>query len=60
MMTEIYSIEECLETIDIKNLKIAWTDEFGGVPVDDEIKKAIKEYVDKIRKGWSNSSKTYT
>ncbi|MEY5130603.1 MAG: hypothetical protein RL734_670 [Bacteroidota bacterium] len=38
------------DTIDIKNLKIAWTDEFGGVPVDNEIKKAIQDYVSKLER----------
>lgn len=38
------------EKIDIKKLKIAWSDEFGGVPVDNEIKLAIKEYVTKLEK----------
>jgi amidase len=51
-------LRECLETIDIKNLKIAWTDEFGGVPVDDEIKKAIKEYVLKLEKAGATVVKT--
>ena len=36
------------ETIDIKELKIAWTDEFGGVPVDNEIKKSIANYIKKL------------
>jgi len=38
------------DTIDIKNLKIAWTDEFGGVPVDNEIKLKIQEYISKLEK----------
>lgn len=38
------------ELIDIKKLKIAWTDEFGGVPVDAEIKKAIADYMLKLEK----------
>jgi amidase len=38
------------DTIDIKHLKIAWTDEFGGVPVDKEIKLKIQEYIFKLEK----------
>lgn len=38
------------DTIDIKNLKIAWTNEFGGVPVDNEIKLKIQEYISKLEK----------
>ncbi len=41
-------LNRCMDTIDIKHLKIAWTDEFGGVPVDNEIKKAIQEFVSKL------------
>jgi amidase len=51
-------IKEFSDSIDIKNLKIAWTDEFGGVPVDDEIKKAINEYVDKLEKAGAYIIKT--
>ncbi|MCB0496489.1 MAG: amidase [Cyclobacteriaceae bacterium] len=36
------------DTIDIKKLRIAWTDEFGGVEVDNEIKAAIRQYVNKL------------
>jgi len=43
-------LNQCTDTINIRTLKIAWTDEFGGVPVDDEIKKAIKNYVEKLEK----------
>jgi amidase len=38
------------DTINIKNLKIAWTDEFGGVPVDVEIKQQLQEYVSQLEK----------
>ncbi|VXB49787.1 conserved hypothetical protein [Flavobacterium sp. 9AF] len=38
------------DDLNIKNLKIAWTDEFGGVPVDNVIKDAIKKYVEKLEK----------
>ena len=37
------------EAIEIKKLKIAWTDEFGGVPVDDEIKIKIQNYVSRLK-----------
>lgn len=36
------------DTIDIKSLKITWTDQLGGVPVDHEIQKSIKQYIDKL------------
>ncbi len=32
----------------IKKMRIAWTDEFGGVPVDHEIKRKIKEYAARL------------
>ena len=36
------------DTIDIQDLKIAWADEFGGVPVDNGIKQKIQEYISKL------------
>ncbi len=39
-----------MDTIDIKNLKVAWTDDFGGVPVDNEMKLKIQEYISKLEK----------
>ena len=39
-----------IDSIDIKNLKVAWTDEFGGVPVDNEMKLKIQEYISKLEK----------
>jgi amidase len=41
---------ENTDTIDIKNLKIAWADEFGGVPVDIEIRQRIQEYISRLEK----------
>ncbi|MFZ6744285.1 amidase [Undibacterium sp. JH2W] len=41
---------ENTEAIDIKGLKIAWTDEFGGVSVDHEIKLKIRDYVSALEK----------
>ena len=38
------------DAIDIKKLKIAWADEFGGVPVANEIKLKIQEYIAKLEK----------
>jgi amidase len=38
------------DTIELNQLKIAWTDEFGDVPVDPEIKKALSEFVAKLEK----------
>jgi len=51
-------LNQCTDTFNIKTLKIAWTDEFGGVPVDDEIKKAIKNYVEKLEKAGATVVKT--
>ena len=45
------------DTIDIKRLKIAWTDEFGGVPVDNEIKQKIKEFISNLQKAGANTIK---
>ena len=47
---KLIPINRCRDTIDIKHLKIAWTDEFGNVPVDNEIKKAIQDYIAKLEK----------
>lgn len=47
---KLIPINRCTDTIDIKHMKIAWTDEFGGVPVDNEIKKAIQDYIAKLEK----------
>ncbi len=41
-------LNQCTKTIEIKNLKIAWADEFGDVPVDEEIKNAIKNYITEL------------
>ena len=41
---------ENTEPLDIKSLKIAWTDEFGGVPVDHEIRLKIQDYVSTLEK----------
>jgi len=38
------------KTFEIKKLKIAWADEFAEVPVDMEIKKAIKKFVGNLEK----------
>jgi len=46
------------ENLDIKSLKIAWTDEFGGVEVDNEIKLAIKNYVERLEKEGATVIKT--
>ena len=45
------------DTIDIKKLKIAWTDEFGGVPVDDEIKVKIQQYVARLKEAGAQATK---
>lgn len=36
------------DTVKIENLRIAWIDEFGDVPVDKEIKKTIEKYMIKL------------
>ncbi len=51
-------LNQCTETLNIKTLKIAWTDEFGGVPVDDEIKNAVKNYIEKLEKAGATVVKT--
>ncbi|RXP54519.1 amidase [Lutibacter sp. HS1-25] len=51
-------LNQCTDTFDIKKLKIAWTDEFGGVPVDNEIKTTIKNYVKKLEKAGATVVKT--
>ena len=45
------------DTIDIKNLKIAWTDEFGGVPVEAEIKSKINGYVARLQEAGAQVTK---
>lgn len=47
---KLIPLNRCQDTIDLKNLKIAWSDEFGGIPVDNETKKAIQDYVSKLEK----------
>jgi amidase len=51
-------LNQCTYTFNIKKLKIAWSDEFGGVPVDDEIKIAIKNYVEKLEKAGAKVVRT--
>jgi amidase len=36
------------ENVDISKLKIAWTDNFGGVPVSKEIKDQLRAFVNKL------------
>ena len=47
---KLIPINRGTDTIDIKHMTIAWTDEFGGVPVDNEIKLKIQEYISKLEK----------
>jgi amidase len=35
---------------DLKDLRIAWTDDFGGVPVSEDTKVALKQLADKLSK----------
>jgi amidase len=51
-------LNQYTDTLSVKNLKIAWTDEFGGVPVDNEIKNAIRDYVEKLEKAGAMVVKT--
>lgn len=34
--------------VDVSNLKIAWTDDFGGAPVSREVKAKLADYVNKL------------
>ncbi len=46
------------DSIDIADLKIAWTDDFSSVPVSDEVKKELKIFVDKLRNAGATVDKT--
>lgn len=35
---------------DLKDLRIAWSDDFGGIPVTEETKTALKQFTDKLSK----------
>jgi amidase len=35
---------------DLKDIRIAWTDDFGGVPVSEDTKVALKQFTDKLSK----------
>ncbi len=50
-------ISRNLDSTDNKKLRIAWTDEFGGVPVDEEIKMKIKEYVARLKEAGATVTK---
>jgi amidase len=54
----LVTLQKDKDTIAIKNLKIAWTDEFGNVPVDEEIKEAIKKYIGELEKAGVRVVKT--
>ena len=41
-------LNQYTKTVEIKKLTIAWADEFGDVPVDEEIKNAIKNYITEL------------
>jgi len=43
--------------LESKELNIAWTDEFGGVPVDKEIQEAIQKYIEKLNKAGIKTTK---
>ena len=45
------------DTLNIKDLKIAWIDEFGGEPVDNEIKNAIEKFVTSIEDAGASITK---
>jgi len=42
----------------INNLKIAWTDDFNGVPVSSETRSALKFFVDRLSKAGCSTTKT--
>jgi len=35
---------------DLKDLRVAWTDDFGGIPVSEDTKAALKQFADKLSK----------
>ncbi|MBY0572958.1 MAG: amidase [Undibacterium sp.] len=41
---------QCEHEIDIKDIKIAWADEFAGVPVEQDIKRKIQETISKLER----------
>ncbi len=53
----IIALNRCSDSIYIKELTIAWTDEFGSVAVDNEIKEKIKAYISKLEKAGAKCNK---
>jgi amidase len=53
----LFPLSRNTNEIKINNLRIAWTDEFASVPVDNEMKKEIKEFVNKLEKAGANITK---
>ncbi len=47
-----------VQTLSIKELRIAWIDSFGGVPVSGEIKKALQKYVKRLELAGASVTKT--
>jgi amidase len=45
----VHLMESQKQKVNIKNLRIAWTDELGGVPVQAEIKEKVKEFVGRLK-----------
>jgi amidase len=43
--------------VKIKNLRVAWSDEFGGVPVQAEIREKMKEFVGKLKSAGADVKK---
>ncbi len=53
----IIALNRCSNSININKLTIAWTDEFGGVAVDNEIKEKIRVYISKLEKAGAKCTK---
>jgi len=53
----VIALNRCSDSININELTIAWTDEFGGVAVDNEIKEKIKAYISKLEKAGAKCTK---
>jgi len=53
----IIALKRCSDSININKLTIAWTDEFGGVAVNNEIKEKIRAYISKLEKAGAKCTK---
>jgi amidase len=53
----VIALNRCSDSININKLTIAWTDEFGGVAVDNEIKEKIRAYISKLEQAGAKCTK---